>query len=169
MKLARRKNKISFFIGDWHSDLRHRSGFEPPPSKSIGRGFIENRITGALLHGRIAHFAARGINRHNANTTAVSPRPNCPICSGQSSKNQTISPRTYNSRTFYSACESLMSKKTRSEKVTLFRRAVASLNHRMKVQALPTSGRRAYRMLKLLFGYATDHFSDTERKDSTSD
>jgi AbiV family abortive infection protein len=67
--------------------------------------------------------------------------------------------------TFYSACESLMSKKTRSEKVTLFRRAVASLNHRMKVRALSTSGRRAYRMLKLLLGYATDHFSDTERKE----
>jgi len=33
MKLAKRKNKISFFIGDWHSDLRHRSGFEPPLSQ----------------------------------------------------------------------------------------------------------------------------------------
>ena len=70
MKLARRKHKISFFIADWHSDLRHRSGFEPPLSKSIDRGFIENRITGALLHGRIGHFADRGINRHNANPAA---------------------------------------------------------------------------------------------------
>ena len=63
----RRNYAKSGFVADRHSDPRHRSGFEPPLSKSFGRAFIENRITAALLHGRIGYFAARGINRHNAN------------------------------------------------------------------------------------------------------
>jgi AbiV family abortive infection protein len=68
--------------------------------------------------------------------------------------------------TFSSECEDLMSKKTAAERVTLFRRAVTTVNHRMKVfQILPTSADRAWRMDKLLFSYATDHFSDTERKE----
>jgi hypothetical protein len=66
--------------------------------------------------------------------------------------------------TFYSECQSLLSKKATSDRVTLFRRAVASLNHRMTVQALPKSGERAWRMNKLLFGYASNHFSSTDRK-----
>ena len=62
----RRNYAMSRFVGDRHSDPRHRSGFEPPLFESLGRGFIENRITGALLHGQLSYFAARGINRHNA-------------------------------------------------------------------------------------------------------
>jgi len=66
----RRNYAKSGFVADRHSDLRYRSGFEPPLSKSIGRALIENRITAALLHGRIGYFAARGINRYNANPVA---------------------------------------------------------------------------------------------------
>jgi hypothetical protein len=72
--------------------------------------------------------------------------------------------------TFNSECESFMSKKTAAEKVTLFRRAVTTVNHRMKVfQILPTSARRAESMRKLLLGYAGDHFSDAERKEIFAD
>jgi hypothetical protein len=71
--------------------------------------------------------------------------------------------------TFYSECETFLSKKTTSERVTLFRRVVTSLNHRMKVEALPTSARRAYLMLKLLLGYASEHFSDAEREEIFAD
>jgi AbiV family abortive infection protein len=68
-------------------------------------------------------------------------------------------------QTFYFDCESLMSNKTTLEAVTLFRRAVVLLNHRMKIEALRTSARRAWSMAKLLLGYADGHFSDAERKE----
>ena len=55
------------FKGDRHSNLRHCSGFEPPPAKSISRAFIENLISCAFHHHRVGNFAGRGINRHNAN------------------------------------------------------------------------------------------------------
>ena len=51
---------ISFII-DRHSDPRHSSGFEWPPSKRVGGNFIEHRITGALHHGRVCDLPARSI------------------------------------------------------------------------------------------------------------
>jgi hypothetical protein len=66
---TRRKNIMSF-IADRHSNPRHPSGFKPPPSKSIGSDFIENRITCALRHHRATNFAARPINDQIANATA---------------------------------------------------------------------------------------------------
>ncbi len=53
------------FIVDRHSDLRHGSGFEPPPSKRVDGNFIEDPITGALCHHRIGDFAARSIDSHD--------------------------------------------------------------------------------------------------------
>jgi hypothetical protein len=46
---------------------------------------------------------------------------------------------------------------------------VAALEQRMKIEALPKSVGRAYFMLKLLRGYSTDHFSDTERQELFTD
>jgi len=66
---------------------------------------------------------------------------------------------------FYPACEAFLSKKELSETVTLLRRVVSSLKRRMEVKALPTSGLRAFLMLKLLFSYATAHLSDAEREE----
>ncbi len=63
------KNMVSV-IGDRHSNLRHRSGFEAPPLKSIGRDFIENPVAGAFRHHRTGNFAACGINDHYANAIA---------------------------------------------------------------------------------------------------
>ena len=60
---------ISFII-DRHSDLRHSSGFESPPSKRVGGNFIEHRITGALRHDRVCNLPARSIDSHDANTAS---------------------------------------------------------------------------------------------------
>jgi len=57
-------------IGDRHSNLRRRPGFEAPPLKSIGRDLIENPVAGAFSHRRTGNFAARGINDHYANAIA---------------------------------------------------------------------------------------------------
>src|SRR5205807_827308 len=53
-----------------HSDMRHNSGFESPPSKRFGGNFIKHRITGALSHDRISDFAAPSIDSHDANTAS---------------------------------------------------------------------------------------------------
>jgi hypothetical protein len=66
---------------------------------------------------------------------------------------------------FHSACESFLSKKSAPERVTLLQRAVSSLKHRMKIEALRRSGIRAFLMFKLLFGYAAANFSDREREE----
>jgi AbiV family abortive infection protein len=79
------------------------------------------------------------------------------------------SARVPNYATFNSECESFMSKKTAEERVTLFRRAVSTVNHRMRIQALPTSAQRAWSMDKLLFSYADRHFSGADRKKAFAD
>ena len=58
------------FIIHRYSDLRHGSGFEPPPSKRVDGNFIEDPITGALCHHRIGDFAARSIDSYDANTAS---------------------------------------------------------------------------------------------------
>ena len=60
---------ISFII-DRHSDLRHSSGFESPPSKRVGGNVVEDRITGALRHDRVRNLPARTIDCHDANTVS---------------------------------------------------------------------------------------------------
>jgi hypothetical protein len=65
---------------------------------------------------------------------------------------------------FYAACESFLSKKAKAEKVTLLRGVVSRLKRRISIEALQTSGLRSFLMLKLLFGYAGEHFSDRERE-----
>src|SRR5437762_14392624 len=64
------KNMVSV-IGDRHSNLRHRSRFEAPPFKSIGRDFIENPVAGACRHRRTGNFAACVIKEHYANAIAM--------------------------------------------------------------------------------------------------
>src|SRR5438046_8753951 len=64
-----KKNMVSV-IGDRHSNLRHRSGFEAPPLKSIGRDFIENPDAGAIRSQRTCSFAACGITEHDSHPTA---------------------------------------------------------------------------------------------------
>jgi hypothetical protein len=59
-------------IADWHLNLRHRSRFEPPLPKRVGRDFIKNCTTRALCHQRIGNPAARCIDQHNTDTVANS-------------------------------------------------------------------------------------------------
>lgn len=66
---------------------------------------------------------------------------------------------------FLPACESFLSKKSIPERVSLVGRGVATHKRRMALEALPKSGHRALLMLKLLLGYATRHFSDSECKE----
>jgi AbiV family abortive infection protein len=66
---------------------------------------------------------------------------------------------------FLSACESFLSKKTKSERAALLGRGVASIKRRMEVEALPKSMHRAFLMFKLLFSYSTRHLSDSECKE----
>src|SRR5437773_10636754 len=70
------KNMVSV-IGDRHSHLRHRPGFEAPPLKSIGRDFIENPAARASRHHRTVNFAARGTNDHYATAIASVIGPLC--------------------------------------------------------------------------------------------
>jgi hypothetical protein len=69
LRLIIKRNVISF-INDRHSDMRHSSGFESPLSKRFGGNFIKHRITGALSHDCISHFAAPSIDSHEANTAS---------------------------------------------------------------------------------------------------
>src|SRR3989442_14074078 len=76
-RLIIKGTRMILFIVDRYSDLRHGSGFEPPPSKRVDGNFIEDPITGALCHHRIGDFAARSIDSHDAITASGDIRALC--------------------------------------------------------------------------------------------